>query len=126
MDTVAAVGTVANGLNPHSADTGSVNIQLRPGVAQKVFHLTAQHECRYNFALNSIAAPGRNWRSPACIPISAAVICRNCGKTSFLRARWWKPCRKISPASSRMFTSRQSRNCSAGTLTRHPAHYTDQ
>jgi type VI secretion system Hcp family effector len=48
----------ANGLDPHSADTGSVNIQLRPGVAQKVFHLTAQHECRYNFALNSIA---RDW-----------------------------------------------------------------
>ncbi|WP_395266126.1 type VI secretion system tube protein TssD [Enterobacter soli] len=58
MDTVAAVGTVANGLDPHSADTGSVNIQLRPGVAQRVFHLTAQHECRYNFALNSIA---RDW-----------------------------------------------------------------
>lgn len=55
MDTVAAVGTLANGLNPHSADTGSVNIRLRPGVAEKVFHITAQHECRYNFALNSVA-----------------------------------------------------------------------
>ncbi|EPV2502992.1 type VI secretion system tube protein TssD [Enterobacter hormaechei] len=55
MDTVAAVGTVANGLNPHSADTGSVNIALHPGVAQKVFHITAGHECRYNFALNSVA-----------------------------------------------------------------------
>jgi hypothetical protein len=55
MDTVAAVGTVANGLNPHSADTGNVDIRLRPGVAQKVFHITAQHECRYNFALNSVA-----------------------------------------------------------------------
>lgn len=54
MDTVAAVGTVANGLDPHSADTGSVNIALRPGVAQKVFHITAGHECRYNFALNSV------------------------------------------------------------------------
>lgn len=54
MDTVAAVGTVGNGLNPHSADTGSVNIGLRPGVAQKVFHITAGHECRYNFALNSV------------------------------------------------------------------------
>jgi len=54
MDTVAAVGTVGNGLNPHSADTGSVNIVLRPGVAQKVFHITAGHECRYNFALNSV------------------------------------------------------------------------
>ncbi|MBT1728058.1 type VI secretion system tube protein TssD [Enterobacter quasimori] len=55
MDTVAAVGTLANGLNPHSADTGNVNIHLRPGVAQKAFHITAQHECRYNFALNSVA-----------------------------------------------------------------------
>lgn len=55
MDTVAAVGTVANGLNPHSGDTGNVNIRLRPGVAQKVFHIIAQHECRYNFALNSVA-----------------------------------------------------------------------
>ncbi|MGX5109792.1 type VI secretion system tube protein TssD [Enterobacter cloacae] len=55
MDTVAAVGTVANGLDPHSADTGSVDIRLRPGVAEKVFHITAQHECRYNFALNSVA-----------------------------------------------------------------------
>ena len=55
MDTVAAVGTVANGLNPHNADTGNVNIRLRPGVAQKVFHIIAQHECRYNFALNSVA-----------------------------------------------------------------------
>ena len=55
MDTVAAVGTVMNGLNPHSANTGSVDIRLRPGVAEKVFHITAQHECRYNFALNSVA-----------------------------------------------------------------------
>lgn len=55
MDTVAAVGTVMNGLNPHSADTGNVNIRLRPGVAGKVFHIIAQHECRFNFALNSVA-----------------------------------------------------------------------
>lgn len=54
FDTVAAIGTPANGLNPHSADTGEVNIALRPGVAEKVFHITAQHECRFNFALNSV------------------------------------------------------------------------
>ncbi|VEI21321.1 Uncharacterized conserved protein [Serratia plymuthica] len=54
FDTVAAIGTPANGLNPHSADTGEVNIVLRPGVAEKVFHITAQHECRFNFALNSV------------------------------------------------------------------------
>lgn len=54
FDTVAAIGTPANGLNPHSADTGDVNLQLRPGVAQRVFHITAQHECRFNFVLNSV------------------------------------------------------------------------
>lgn len=55
FDTVAAIGTPANGINPHSADTGEVNLALHPGVAQKVFHITAQHECRYNFALNSVS-----------------------------------------------------------------------
>lgn len=54
FDTVAAIGSPANGLNPHNADTGEVNIVLRPGVAEKVFHITAQHECRFNFALNSV------------------------------------------------------------------------
>ncbi len=54
FDTVAAVATLANGLNPNSADSGDVNLALRPGVAEKVFHLTAQHECRFNFALNSV------------------------------------------------------------------------
>lgn len=55
FDTVAAIGTPVNGLNPHSADTGEVNLYLHPGVAEKVFHITAQHECRYNFALNSVS-----------------------------------------------------------------------
>lgn len=54
FDTVAAIGTPVNGMNPHSADTGEVNIVLRPGVAQKVFQITARHESRFNFALNSI------------------------------------------------------------------------
>lgn len=54
FDTVAAIGTAVNGLNPHSADTGDVNLVLRPGVADKVFHITAQHECRFNFPLNSV------------------------------------------------------------------------
>ncbi|VTP68328.1 Uncharacterized conserved protein [Leclercia adecarboxylata] len=54
FDTVAAIGTPLNGLNPHSADTGEVNLVLRPGVADKVFHITAAHECRFNFALNSV------------------------------------------------------------------------
>lgn len=55
FDTVAAIGTPANGMDPHSADTGDVNLALRPGVAQKVFHITARNECRYNFALNSVS-----------------------------------------------------------------------
>lgn len=54
FDTVAAIGTPTNGFNPHNADTGAVNISLRPGVAEKVFHITAAHECRFNFALNSV------------------------------------------------------------------------
>ena len=54
FDSVAAIGTPLNGLNPHSANTGEVNLVLRPGVAEKVFHITAQHECRFNFALNSV------------------------------------------------------------------------
>ncbi|WP_371974034.1 type VI secretion system tube protein TssD [Lelliottia nimipressuralis] len=54
FDTVAAIGTPQNGLNPHTANTGEVNIMLRPGVAEKVFHITAQNECRFNFALNSV------------------------------------------------------------------------
>ncbi|MBS1203686.1 MAG: hypothetical protein H6R25_585 [Proteobacteria bacterium] len=54
FDTVAAIGTPVNGLNPHSADTGDVKLTLRPGVAEKVFHITATNECRFNFALNSV------------------------------------------------------------------------
>lgn len=54
FDTVAAIGTPVNGLNPHSADTGDVNLTLRPGVAEKVFHITAANECRFNFAMNSV------------------------------------------------------------------------
>ena len=54
FDTVAAIGTPLNGMNPHSADTGEVRIRLRPGVAEKVFQITAGHECRFNFASNSV------------------------------------------------------------------------
>lgn len=54
FDTVAAIGTPVNGLNPHSANSGDVILTLRPGVADKVFHITAAHECRFNFALNSV------------------------------------------------------------------------
>ena len=49
FDTVTATG-----LPVHSADSGDVRLTLRPGVAEKVFHITAANECRVNFALNSV------------------------------------------------------------------------
>lgn len=54
FDTVAAIGTPLNGMNPHNADTGDVDLILHSGIAEKVFHIVAQHECRFNFALNSV------------------------------------------------------------------------
>ncbi|MEX0444896.1 DUF2235 domain-containing protein [Xenorhabdus sp. SGI246] len=54
FDTVAAIGTLGNGLNPHSADTGNIDIRLPAGIAEHVFQITAMNECRYNFSLNSI------------------------------------------------------------------------
>lgn len=54
FDTVAAIGTVSNGLNPHSANAGNVELTLLPDVAENVFHITAANECRYNFPLNSV------------------------------------------------------------------------
>jgi len=39
---------VHNGVNP------GVELDLPPDIAQKVFQITAMHECRYNFSLNSI------------------------------------------------------------------------
>jgi hypothetical protein len=55
FDTVGAVGTASNGWDPHSADTGDVNLELGAEVAESVFHLIAAQECRYNFALNSVS-----------------------------------------------------------------------
>ena len=55
FDTVCAVGTASNGWDPHSADTGEVNLVLGADVAESVFHLVAAQECRYNFALNSVS-----------------------------------------------------------------------
>lgn len=31
-----------------------MKLTLCPGVAEKVFHITATNECRFNFALNSV------------------------------------------------------------------------
>ncbi|PHM37767.1 hypothetical protein Xmau_03729 [Xenorhabdus mauleonii] len=54
FDTVAAIGVLSNGLNPHSADTGEIDIRLPMGIAEHIFHITAQNECRHNFSLNSV------------------------------------------------------------------------
>ncbi|WP_413741958.1 T6SS phospholipase effector Tle1-like catalytic domain-containing protein [Sodalis sp. RH15] len=50
FDTVAAVATPV----PSSSDTGDVNIYLPVGIAKRVFHITAEHEFRHNFSLNSV------------------------------------------------------------------------
>ena len=54
FDTVAAMGTPCNGLNIHSGNTGEVELYLSPESVETVFHITANNECRYNFALNSV------------------------------------------------------------------------
>lgn len=54
FDTVTAVGGVMDGFDPHDSNNLQVKIALPPGVAKNVFHLTAMHECRYNFCLNSV------------------------------------------------------------------------
>ena len=92
MDTVAAVGTVTNGLDPHSADTGNVTLRLRPGVAQRCFILPPRTSAATTSPLTAwpparpeLALPGVR------TPISAAAICRNYAKTSFSPVRRWKP-----------------------------------
>ncbi len=54
FDTVCAVGTVSNLFDVHSGVNPGVELALPSDIAQKVFHITAMHECRYNFSLNSI------------------------------------------------------------------------
>ncbi|EFD1056086.1 DUF2235 domain-containing protein [Escherichia coli] len=54
FDTVCAVGTISNLFDVHSGVNPGVELDLPPGIAQKVFQITAMHECRYNFSLNSI------------------------------------------------------------------------
>jgi type VI secretion system effector, Hcp1 family len=54
FDTVTAVGGLVDGFDPHDGNNLGVKLALAQGVAKNVFHLTAMHECRYNFCLNSI------------------------------------------------------------------------
>lgn len=55
FDTVAAIGSLLNFYDINGRRNPGVNLELRPSVAQKVFQISAMHECRYNFSLNSIA-----------------------------------------------------------------------
>ncbi|TKV12957.1 DUF2235 domain-containing protein [Citrobacter sp. wls619] len=55
FDTVAAIGSLLNFYDINGRSNPGVNLELRPPVAQKVFQISAMHECRYNFSLNSIA-----------------------------------------------------------------------
>nr|WP_159466050.1 DUF2235 domain-containing protein [Scandinavium goeteborgense] len=54
FDTVAAIGSLLNFYGINGRSNPGVNLELRPSVAQKVFQISAMHECRYNFSLNSI------------------------------------------------------------------------
>lgn len=54
FDTVCAVGGVTNLFQVHGGVNPGIELALPPGIAQKVFQITAMHECRYNFSLNSI------------------------------------------------------------------------
>lgn len=55
FDTVAAIGSLLNFYGVNGRSNPGVDLELRPSVAQKVFQISAMHECRYNFSLNSIA-----------------------------------------------------------------------
>lgn len=58
FDTVAAIAIPNNGFNPHSNNSGEVRLDLRPCIAEKVFHIAALNECRFNFPLSSVKP---NW-----------------------------------------------------------------
>jgi hypothetical protein len=54
FDTVCAVGSVTNLFDVHGPVNPGVELKLPPDIAQKVFQISAMHEVRYNFSLNSI------------------------------------------------------------------------
>jgi len=54
FDTVCAVGSVTDLFDVHDGVNPGVQLALPLDVAQHVFQITAMHEARYNFSLNSI------------------------------------------------------------------------
>lgn len=97
FDTVAAIGSPVNGMNPHSASTGEVNITLPPGIAEKVFHITAGNECRFNFALNSVRPVWPELALPGAHSDTGGGYLPQVRENLFLTA----PPRKRSPSASR-------------------------
>lgn len=53
FDTVTAVTSLKEGLN-RLLNTGNIKLQLLPGIADNIFQIAAENECRTNFPLNSI------------------------------------------------------------------------
>lgn len=54
FDTVAAIALPANGMSTRSKNSGEIMLYLPIGIASRVFHIAAEHECRYNFPLSSV------------------------------------------------------------------------
>ncbi|MUK92683.1 DUF2235 domain-containing protein [Aliivibrio fischeri] len=54
-DTVAAIGCIKDLLDTTDENNHGINLYLPKDIANKVVHFTAHHECRDNFALNSVA-----------------------------------------------------------------------
>lgn len=59
FDTVAAIGSAADGLDTSDDNNLGVSLYLAPRCADQVVQLTAHHEYRVNFALNSISSTHR-------------------------------------------------------------------
>ena len=55
FDTVAAIGCMRDLLDTTDEYNHGVNLYLPKNIANKVIQITAHHECRDNFALNSVA-----------------------------------------------------------------------
>ncbi|WP_255310674.1 DUF2235 domain-containing protein [Aliivibrio sp. 1S128] len=54
-DTVSAIGCIKDLLDTTDEHNHGINLYLPKDIANKVVHFTAHHECRDNFALNSVA-----------------------------------------------------------------------
>jgi uncharacterized Zn-binding protein involved in type VI secretion len=61
FDTVAGVADLGNlDFSAHDAETGRINVNLRPDDAERVVQLAARDERRHNFSLNSLRGESGN------------------------------------------------------------------